>query len=53
MEAEGDDFGGEAQFVLRLRIVSGEHVGGGLAGGGEIVVGAREKQRCEAPDDGV
>ena len=46
VEAEADDVGGEAEFVLGLGVVGGEHLGGGVAGGGSSFRGAGEEQRA-------
>ena len=52
LEAEADDVGGEAQFVLGFRAVGIEHVDGRLTGGGRVAAGAGEEERGEADEDG-
>lgn len=52
LEAEADDLGGEAEFVVGLRVVGTEDLGCGVAGGGQVAVGADEEERGEAGQDG-
>jgi hypothetical protein len=52
LEAEADDVGGEAEFVLGFRMVGAEHLGGRLTRGGHVPGGACEEERAEADDDG-
>ena len=52
LEAEADDFGGETEFVLGLGVVGSEHLGGGLAGGGDVAGGAGKEECSEAGEDG-
>ena len=44
VEAEAYDVGGETEFVLGLGVVSGEHLGRGLAGSGDVAGGAHEEE---------
>jgi hypothetical protein len=53
MEAEADDFGGEAEFVLGFRMVAGEHLRRRVVGGGQITAGAGKKEHGEAGQDRV
>jgi hypothetical protein len=53
VEAEADDLGGEAEFVLGLRLMFGEHADGGVAGRVGVVGGAGEEQQGQARQDGV
>ena len=52
LEAEADDVGGEAEFVLGFGVVGAEHLGGGLARGGHVPGGAREEECAEGGEDG-
>jgi hypothetical protein len=52
VKAEADDVGGETEFVLGLRVVGGEHLSGGLAGGGDVAGGAGEEERGEVGEHG-
>jgi hypothetical protein len=52
LEAEDDDVGGEAEFVWSLRVVGGEHLGCGVAGGGWVTAGAGQEEGGETDQDG-
>jgi hypothetical protein len=48
MEAKAYDVGGKSDFVRGSRVIRGEHLVGGVAGGGRIPVGTGEEDRGEA-----
>ncbi len=53
MNAEADDLGGEAEFVLGFGVVGGEHAGRGVAGGGDVAAGGTEEEHGEAEEEGL
>ena len=52
LEAEADDVGGEAEFVLGFGVVGSEHLGRGFAGRGHVAGGAGEEEFGEVGEDG-
>lgn len=53
VESEADDVGGEMQFLLGFRFVGGEHLAGGLTGGGTVVVGGGQEMTGEVAEDRI
>jgi hypothetical protein len=53
VEAEADDLGGEAEFVLGFRLICGEEAGCGLFRGFPVAAGAGEEEAGEVGQEGL
>jgi hypothetical protein len=53
VKAKADDLGGEGEFLLGFDAVSGDHVGGGLAGERLVAGGGDHEELCQMEEDGL